>query len=142
MLEELAKRVMEFAESYARDALAMSKTIAKIYQFYWPPRVYIGWIFEDPKTAREVARYFKAFFKVRKEWRRMNNRELPVVFVDFEEWITFYSMRGNQLHPLDTISLRYLKNTNMEKASKKLARDLAEFFKEYGGEVEWGAEDG
>ena len=62
MLEELAKRVMEFAESYARDALAMSKTIAKIYQFYWSPRVYIGWIFEDPKTAREVARYFKVFF--------------------------------------------------------------------------------
>ena len=58
---------MEFAEDeatkcYARDALAMSKTIAKIYQFYWPPRVYIGWIFEDPKTAREVARYFKVFF--------------------------------------------------------------------------------
>ena len=71
----------------------------------------------------------------------MNNRELPVVFVDFEEWITFYSMRGNQLHPLDTIALRYLKNTSMEKASKKLARDPAEFFKEYGGEVEWGAED-
>jgi len=50
-------------------------------------------------------------------------------------------MRGNQLHPLDTIALRYLKNTSMEKASKKLARDPAEFFKEYGGEVEWGAED-
>jgi len=65
VLEELAKRVMEimeFAESYARDALAMSKTIAKIYQFYWPPRVYIGWIFKDLKTVREVARYFKVFF--------------------------------------------------------------------------------
>ena len=80
---------------------------------------------------------------MKKEWRKMNNRELPVVFVDFKEWITFYSMRGNQLHPLDTIALRYLKKgTNMEKASKKLARDLAEFFKEYGGEVEWDAEDG
>jgi len=33
------------------------------------------------------------------------------------------------------------KGTNMEKASKQLARDLAEFFKEHGGEVEWGVED-
>ena len=49
-LRELAKRVIEiiefaedeFAESYARGALAMSKTVAKVYQFYWPPRVYIG----------------------------------------------------------------------------------------------------
>ena len=48
-LEELAKRAMEimelaedeFAESYTRGALAMSKTIAKLYQFYWPSRVYI-----------------------------------------------------------------------------------------------------
>jgi len=30
----------------------------------------------------------------------------------------------------------------MEKASKQLARNLAEFFKEHGGEVEWGAEYG
>jgi len=132
----------EFAKSYARGALAVSKTVAKIYRFYWPPRVYIGWIFEDPKTAKEVARYFKAFFRVRKEWRRVNGRELPAVFVDFEDWITFYSMRGNRLHPLDTIALRYLKKgTNMGRAFKKLARDLAEFFKEYDGEVEWGVED-
>ena len=33
-LKELAKKVMEFAESYARGYLAMSKTIAKIYQSY------------------------------------------------------------------------------------------------------------
>jgi len=55
----------EFAESYARGALAMSKTIAKIYQFYWPPRVYIGWIFEEPKTAKEASRIFRVFFKVK-----------------------------------------------------------------------------
>jgi len=30
----------------------------------------------------------------------------------------------------------------MEKAFRQLARDLAGFFKEYGGEVEWGVEDG
>ena len=150
MLEELAKRVMEimeFAEDeatkcYARGFLAMSKTLAKVYQFCSPPKVYIGWIFEDFKIAEEVSESFKILFKVRREWRRMNNRELPAVFVDFEEWITFYSMRGNQLHPLDTIALRYLEYTDMEEVLKKLARDLAEFFKEYGGEVEWGAEDG
>jgi|GEM_PF-2549420 len=62
--------------------------------------------------AREVARYFKTFFKVKKEWRRVNDRELPVVFVDFEEWITFYSIRGNQLHPLDTIALKKLRLEN------------------------------
>ena len=44
-IRELAKRameIMELAESYARGALAMSKTIAKVYQFCWPSRVYIG----------------------------------------------------------------------------------------------------
>ena len=132
---------MEFAESYARGYLAVSKTVAKIYQFYWPPKVYIGWVFEDSKTVKEVSRIFRVFFKVKNEWRRMNGRELPAVFVDFKEWIDFYCIRGHQLHPLDSIALRYLKNTSMEKASKKLARDLAEFFKECGGEVEWGAED-
>jgi len=141
VLEEVAKRVMEFAESYAREFLAMSKTVAKVYRFCWPIRVYVGWIFEDPKTAKEVSRIFRVFFRVKNEWR-MNGRELPAVFIDFEEWITFYSIRSHQLHPLDTIALRYLKNTNMEKASKQLARDLAEFFKEHGGEVEWGVKDG
>ena len=149
-LKELAKRAMEimefaedeFAESYARGALAMSKTVAKVYQFCWPPRVYIGWIFEDPRTAKEVARCFKAFFRVRNEWRRIDGRELPVVFIDFKEWIDFYCMRGHQLHPLDDIALRYLKkSTNIEKAFRQLTRDLTELFKEYGGEVEWGAED-
>jgi len=140
VLEEVAKRVMEFAESYAREFLAMSKTVAKVYRFCWPIRVYVGWIFEDPKTAKEVSRIFRVFFRVKNEWR-MNGRELPAVFIDFEEWITFYSIRSHQLHPLDTIALRYLKNTNMEKASKQLARDLAEFFKEHGGEVEWGVKD-
>ena len=73
----------------------------------------------------------------------MNDRELPAVFIDFEEWITFYSIRSHQLHPLDTIALRYLKKgTNMEKASKQLARDLAESLEGCGGEVEWGVEDG
>jgi len=148
--EELTKKAMEimefaedeFAESYARGYLAVSKTVAKIYQFCWPPRVYIGWVFEDLKTAKEVSKVFRVFFKVKNEWRRINNKELPAVFVDFEEWITFYSIRGHQLHPLDIIALRYLeKGTNMEKASKQLARDLAEFFKEHGGEVEWGVED-
>jgi len=132
---------MEFAESYARGYLAMSKTIAKIYQSYWPPRVYIGWIFEDPKTVKEASRIFRVFFKVKNEWRRMNCKELPAVFIDFEEWITFYSIRSHQLHLLDMIALRYLKSTNMEKASKQLARDLAEFFKEHSGEVEWGVKD-
>ena len=97
-------------------------------------------IFEDSRTAKEVARCFKVFFRVKEDWR-INGRELPAVFVDFKEWIDFYCIRGHQLHPLDSIALRYLKNTSMEKASKKLARDLAEFFKECGGEVEWGAED-
>jgi len=132
---------MEFAESYARGYLAMSKTVAKVYRFCWPVRVYIGWIFEDPKTAKEVSRIFRVFFRVKNEWR-MNDRELPAIFIDFEEYITFYSIRSHQLHPLDTIALRYLKNTNMEKASKQLARDLAELFKEHGGEVEWGVKDG
>ena len=145
-IRELAKRameIMELAESYARGALAMSKTIAKVYQFYWPSRVYIGWIFEDPRTAKEVARCFKAFFRVKNEWRRIDGRELPAVFIDFEEWIDFYCIRGHQLHPLDSITLRYLKKgTSMEKAFRQLARDLAGFFKEYGGEVEWGVEDG
>jgi len=119
----------------------VSKTIAKIYQFCWPTRVYIGWVFEDLKTAKETAKTFKAFFRVKEDWRRINNRELPVVFVDFEEWIDFYCIRGHQLHQLDIISLRYLKNTSMEKALRQLARDLAGFFKEYGGEVEWCSED-
>jgi len=141
VLEEVAKRVMEFAEdefagSYAREFLAMSKTVAKVYRFCWPIRVYIGWIFEDPKTAKEVSRIFRVFFRVKNEWRRMNGRELPAVFIDFEEYITFYSIRSHQLHPIDIIALRYLKNTNMEKAYKQLARDLAELFKEHGGEVE------
>jgi len=139
-LEELAKRAMEimelaedeFAESYARGVLAMSKTIAKLYQFYWPPRVYIGWIFEDLKTTKEVSKIFRVFFKVKNEWRRIDSRELQAVFIDFEEWIDFYCMRGRQLHPLDAIALRYLKkSTNIEEVFKKLARDLVGFFKTY-----------
>jgi hypothetical protein len=89
-----------------------------------------------PKTAKEVSKVFRVFFKVKNEWRRIDGRELPAVFIDFEEYITFYSIRSHQLHPLDMIALRYLKNTNMEKASKQLARDLAEFLEECGGEVE------
>ena len=63
---------MEFAESYARGYLAMSKTAAEVYQFCWPPRVYIGWIFEDLKTAKKTAKTFKAFFRVREDWRRID----------------------------------------------------------------------
>jgi len=32
-------------------------------------------IFEDPRTAKEVARCFKVFFRVKEGWRRMNGRE-------------------------------------------------------------------
>jgi len=96
-----------------------------------------------PKTAKETAKTFKAFFRVREDWRRINGREFPAVFVDFKEWIDFYCIRGHQLHPLDAIALRYLKKgTNMEKAFRQLAIDLTEFFMEWGGEVEWGVEDG
>jgi|GEM_PF-671957 len=149
-VRELAKRAMEimefaedeFAESYARGALAISKTVAKVYQLCQPIKVYVGWVFEDLRTADVVAGYFKAFFRVKKEWKKINSRQLPAVFIDFEEWITFYSIRSHPLHPLDIIALRYLKNTNMRRALKQLARDLAGFFKECGGEVEWGVEDG
>jgi len=130
VLERVAKRVteiMEFAGSYAREFLAMSKTVAKVYRFCWPVRVYIGWIFEDPKTAKEVSKIFRVFFRVKKEWRKIDGRELPAVFIDFEEWVTFYS-KSHLLHPLDVIALKYLKSTSMEKAFRQLARDLAEFF--------------
>ena len=66
----------------------MSKTIAKIYRFCWPVRVRIGWVFEDSKTAKEVSKVFRVFFRVKNEWRRIDDREFPVIFVDFEEWIT------------------------------------------------------
>jgi hypothetical protein len=54
-----------------------------------------------------------------------------------------FAFTRNPLHPLDIIAFRYLRNTRMEKALKQLARDLAEFFEEYSGEVEGGVmEDG
>ena len=63
--------------------------------------------------------------------------KLPTIFIDFEEWITFYCMRGHQLYPLDSIALRYLKRgTSMEKAFRQLARGLKGSFKEHGGEAE------
>jgi len=46
-------------------------------------------IFEDPRTAKEVARCFKVFFRVKEDWRRMNGRGLPAVFVDFKEVARF-----------------------------------------------------
>jgi len=59
--------------------------------------------------------------------------KLLTIFIDFEEWITFYYVRDNQLHRLNIISLRYLENTDMEVALKKLARELVGFFKTYNG---------
>jgi len=39
-------------------------------------------------------------FKMKREWRRISGRELPAILINFKEWITFYYVRGNQLHPL------------------------------------------
>ena len=149
-LSEVSPTVEKIVKKKEREAIINVEKYLYIdwvlWNGRWTPvfRSFIwGWIFEDLKTAKETAKTFKAFFRVKEDWRRIDNRELPVVFVDFEEWITFYCVRGHQLHPLDAIALRYLKkSTNIEKAFKQLARDLAEFFKECGGEVEWGVEDG
>ena len=46
------------------------------------------------------------------------------------------------LYIVNAVKSRYLRNIGMEEVSKRLARDLAEFFEECGGEVEWGVENG
>jgi hypothetical protein len=147
-LEELASRAMKILEEsegdesieyYAKGCLAMSKTLAKVYSFRWPAKVFVGWIFEDPKTAEEIANIFSnAFTKAEKKWRSINGGRLPLIMIDWEEWMQIYTFSGNPLHPLDIIALRYLRNTRMEKALKQLTRDLAGFFEECGGEVEGG----
>ena len=76
MLEEVAKRVIEFTESYAREFLAISKTIAKVYRYCWPVRVYIGWIFEDPKTANEVSKIFRVYRDRDGNGRMKTNKQL------------------------------------------------------------------
>ncbi|MCL7404357.1 MAG: hypothetical protein LZ172_08470 [Thaumarchaeota archaeon] len=147
-LEELASRAMKILEEsegdesieyYANGWLAISKTLAKVYSFRWPAKVFVGWIFEDPKTAEEIANIFRnVFTKVEKKWRSINGRRLPLIMIDWEEWMEIFAFTGNPLNPLDIIAFRYLRNTRMEKALKQLARDLAGFFEEYSGEVEGG----
>ena len=71
--------------------------------------------------------------------RVMNLSANKNIYIMFEwGWILFH-VEGNLL---DIITFKYLRDTSMEKASKHLARDLAEFFEECGGVVEWGAKDG
>jgi hypothetical protein len=126
----------KLVENYAKGYLAMSKVIAKVYSFRWPAKVFVGWIFEDPRTAEEFAKVAgNVFTKVEKKWRNINGRRLPLVMVDLEEWLQItmpYSK--NPLQPLDVIAFRYLRNTNKRRAFRQLAKDLSEFFEEYGGE--------
>jgi hypothetical protein len=144
-LEDIAIRAMKIleesggdklVENYAKGYLAMSKAIAKVYSFRWPAKVFVGWIFEDPRTAEEFAKVSgNVFTKVEKKWRNINGRRLPLVMIDWEEWLQItMSYSKNPLQPLDMIAFRYLRNTRRKKAFEQLAKDLTEFFEEYGGE--------
>ena len=124
-LDILEKSENEFMKGYAQGMLDISKTVARIWIFYWPPRVEVEWVFEDFKSAERYAEALREFTEPSTGYRKYNGRELPAVRIDWTSWYTLRTMLGGRLHPLDIVVQEYLLEKSKKKAMKNLAENMA-----------------
>jgi len=134
-LEILENAEDEYAKAYAQGMLDISKTVLKVWRFYWPPKVEVELVFEDPSSAERTFYAFKKVFgRASKRARNVDDRIYPAVAVDWEDWRTIMIASNGRPSIIDMIVERYLMQKSREKAFRELAEDLAPIILLHGGE--------
>ena len=135
-IAEEAMRMMESSNEMERvEAQGMldgSKCVMRVWEFYWPPRVFLVRVFEDPMAAERVAGGFRALgIRAQKTFKRVGDKALPAVKIDWEDHYLlgefFREQFGAEWSPLDRkmnkIVRRYLAEKSEKRALRMLARE-------------------
>jgi len=134
-LELMENAEDEYTKAYAQGMLDISKTLLKIWRFYWPPKVEIEFVFEDITSAERTFKAFrKVFGRTSKNSRNVDDRIYPAVAVDWEDWRTIMIASNGRPSIIDMIVERYLRQKSKKKAYRELAEDLAPIILLHGGE--------
>ncbi len=95
----------------------------KVWRFYWPPRVKVEWVFEDPSSAD---RTFKAFKKVlgktSKKSRKVEDKTLPAVAIDWRDWRRVMIASQGRPSIIDMIVEKYLGEKSRRRHSESLQK--------------------
>ncbi len=116
--------VGEDLKAFAWGKLSMSMAIAKVWRFYIPQKVEVGWIFENQRSAEMVAEVVGRFARVVKSTKVINGKEHPCVFTDWAFWRRMGDVVGVPPAPVDLIAQRFIEERNPQRSLERLAEDL------------------
>ncbi|MEM3793620.1 MAG: hypothetical protein QXS76_01790 [Candidatus Bathyarchaeia archaeon] len=135
-IAEEAMRMMgsddELERLEAQGMLDSSKCIARVWEFYWPPKVYVTRIFDDLRAAESVAEAHRSLgIKVWKVFRRLDDRVLPAVKMEWEAYYLLgeffreaFDVEWSRLdRKMNAIVQRYLAEKSEKRALRMLARE-------------------
>ena len=114
----------EDLKAFALGKLSMSMTLAKVWRFYIPQKVEVGWIFENLQSAEMVAEVIGRFAKVVKSTKTIGEKSFPCVFTDWAFWRRIGDVLGVPPAPVDLIAQRFIEERNPKRALKRLTEDL------------------
>ncbi|MEM4498361.1 MAG: hypothetical protein QW692_06005 [Nitrososphaerota archaeon] len=135
-IAEEAMRMMgsddELERLEAQGMLDSSKCVARVWEFYWPPKVYVTRIFDDLRAAESVAEAHRSLgIKVWKVFRRLDDRVLPAVKMEWEAYYLLgeffreaFDVEWSRLdRKMNAIVQRYLTARSRRRALRMLARE-------------------
>ncbi|MEM1711970.1 MAG: hypothetical protein QXU12_06250, partial [Nitrososphaerota archaeon] len=135
-IAEEAMRMMgsddELERLEAQGMLDSSKCVARVWEFYWPPKVYVTRIFDDLRAAESVAEAHRSLgIKVWKVFRRLDDRVLPAVKMEWEAYYLLgeffreaFDVEWSRLdRKMNKIVRRYLAEKSEKRALRMLARE-------------------
>ncbi len=114
----------ENVKEYAQAMLDISKMLLKVWRFYWPPRVEVELVFEDPRPAERVLEVLRRVLgRASKKYRKIDDRVYPAVVVDWRDWRK-HVITSETASIIDIIVDKYLEQKSKKKAYRELAEDL------------------
>ena len=136
LLAEMAAEAVEVLENpeisddvkaFMLGRLCMAGAFVKFWRFYWPPKVELEWVFDDPRKAKMLADVIGRFEKVIMSTRSIDGKEYASVRLNWQFWRAIGDLIGAPTTPLDIVAERYLQQRSTRKAVKRLMEDLLLF---------------
>jgi len=132
LLMEMAAEAVEVLENpetsddikaFMLGRLCMAGAFVKFWRFYWPPKVELEWVFDDPRKAKMLADVVGEFEKVVMSTRSIDWKEYASVRLNWQFWREVGDLIGAPPSPLDVVAMRYLE----QKSMRRLMEDLLLF---------------
>ena len=136
LLMEMAAEAVEVLENpetsddikaFMLGRLCMAGAFVKFWRFYWPPKVELEWVFDDPRKAKMLADVIGRFENVIMSTRSIDGKEYASVRLNWQFWRAMGDVFDAPVAPPDIIAENYLRQKSPRKALKRLMQDLALF---------------